>query len=46
MVLTMKAREKDEKLIEVPSIKKYSSVLLTPKEYRKGRKRWQKKYNT
>lgn len=46
MVLTMKTREKDEKFIEVPSIKKYSSVLLTPKEYRKGRKRWQKKYNT
>ncbi len=42
----MKISEKDDKFIEVVSTKKYSSLILTPKEYRKGRKRWQKKYNT
>ncbi len=42
----MPKKTKDDNFIEIESIKKYASVLLTPKEFRKGRKRWQKKHNT
>lgn len=42
----MLTREKGGFLIEVVSIKKFGSVLLTQKEYRKGRKRWLEKHGS
>jgi hypothetical protein len=42
----MLTREKGEFLVEVKSIKKFGSVLLTQKEYRKGRKRWLQKHGS
>ena len=35
-----------ELMVEVQATKKYASVILTPKEFRKGRKRWMEKHNT
>jgi hypothetical protein len=42
----MRDKNKDALLVEIKSIKKYASVLLTPKEFRKGRKRWIQKYGS
>jgi hypothetical protein len=40
------SRKDFELMVEVESVKKYASVILTPKEFRKGRKRWMQKHNT
>lgn len=40
----MGKKNKYEDLIEINATKKYASVLLTPKEFRKGRKRWMDKH--
>jgi hypothetical protein len=40
----MGRKNKHEDLIEIQATKKYASVLLTPKEFRKGRKRWMDKH--
>jgi hypothetical protein len=42
----MREKSKDAVLVEIKATKKYASVLLTPKEFRKGRKRWIKKYGS
>jgi hypothetical protein len=44
-MLIMAKKNKLDDLIEVTATKKYASVLLTPKEFRKGRKRWMEKHN-
>ena len=42
----MREKTKNFDLVEVKSIKNYSSVILTSKEFRKGRKRWKKRYGS
>lgn len=42
----MLTRDKGKILVEVVSTKKFGSVLLTQKEYRKGRKRWLEKHGS
>jgi hypothetical protein len=44
-MIIMGRKNKLEDMIEVQATKKYASVLLTPKEFRKGRKRWMDKHS-
>jgi hypothetical protein len=43
-MIIMGRKDKLDDLIEVNATKKYASVILTPKEFRKGRKRWMEKH--
>lgn len=43
-MIIMGRKNKLQDMIEIAATKKYASVLLTPKEFRKGRKRWMEKY--
>jgi hypothetical protein len=43
-MIIMGRKNKHDDLIEINATKKYASVLLTPKEFRKGRKRWMDKH--
>jgi hypothetical protein len=42
----MRDKNKNLLLVEVKSTKNYASVILTPKEFKKGRKRWLKRYGS
>lgn len=39
-MIIMGRNNKYDDLIEIKSTKRYASVLLTPREFRRGRKRW------
>jgi hypothetical protein len=44
-MIIMGKKNKHDDMIEINATKKYASVLLTPKEFRKGRKRWMEKHS-
>jgi hypothetical protein len=44
-MIAMGRRKENDDMIEIPSTKKYASVLLTRKEFLKGRKRWMEKHS-